>query len=159
VVNLARIIVATLLLAVAALAFAPNYYVVVDGGVVYDEAHNYEDDHVVGELPYWTPVEAEPVGSPESARTYCYVKLADGRAGLTEWDNLGWALRAAGDDVPIFAEADEGEVKGRLARGDVVAFILVDGEVAIDYYGVTTAERLEGWVRKSDVEPLVPRSD
>ena len=148
-----------LLLAPAALAFAPDHYVVVDGAVVYDEAHNYEDDYIVETLPFWTPVEAEPVGTPESARTYCYVKLADGRAGLTEWDYLGWALRAARDDVPIFAEPNEGAVKGRLAKGDVVAFILIDGEVAIDYYGVTTAEGLEGWVRKSDVEPLVPRSD
>jgi hypothetical protein len=154
-----RFIIGVLLSASAALAFAPNYYVVVEGAVLYDQDHNYEDDYIIERLPFWTPVEAEPVGSPESARTYCYVKLADGRAGLTEWDYLGWALRAAGDDVPIFAEPDEGEIKGRIARGDVVAFILIDGEVALDYYGVTTAERLEGWVRKSDVEPLVPRSD
>ena len=151
------------LFASAALAFTPDHYVVVDGAVVYDEAHNYEDDFIVERLAYWTPVEAEPVGSPESARTYCFVKLADGRSGLTEWDNLGWALRAVKEDVPVIEYPVIGDIAetlvGHLEKAEVVAFILIDGQVALEYYGVTTAERLEGWVRKSDVEPLVPPSD
>jgi len=146
-------------LASAALAFAPNYYVVVDGAVVYDEAHNYEDDYIVETLPFWTPVEAEPVGSPESARTYCYVKLADGRAGLTEWDYLGRALQAARDGVLVYAEPGGGAVKARLANAELVAFILIDGRTDPDHFGVTTAGRTEGWVRKSDVVALAPSSD
>lgn len=148
------------LCASAALAFAPDHYVVVDGAVVYDEDHNYEDDYIIERLAYWTPVEAEAVGTPMSARTYCLVTLADGRRGLTEWDNLGWALRAIKDDVPVYEYPVVGDmvgtVVGTVAKGEVVAFILIDGQVAVEYYGITTADRLEGWVRKSDVEPLVP---
>ena len=158
-----RIIITVVVSVSAALAFAPDHYVVVDGAVLYDEAHNYEDDYIIERLPYWTPVEAEAVGSPESARTYCFVKLADGRSGLTEWDNLGWALRAVKDDVPVLERPVIGDmaetVVGHLEKGDVVAYILIDSPVSLEYHGITTAEGLEGWVRKSDVEPLVPRSD
>ena len=143
----------------AALAFTTTHLVVVESAVVYDEAHNYEDDHVVAELPYWTPVEAEPVGTPQSARTYCFVKLADGRAGLTEWDYLGWALQAARDGVLVYAEPGEGAVKARLANAELVAFILIDGRTDPDHYGVTTAKGTKGWVRKDDVVPLAPPSD
>jgi hypothetical protein len=143
------------LFASMALAFAPNFYVVVDGAVVYDEDHNYEDNYVIERLPYWTPVEADWVGSPGD-RTYCRVKLADGRSGLTEWTNLGWALRATKDDVPVFEYPVIGDmvetVVGTLEKGEVVAF----RGGAIEYEGVMTADRLEGWVRKSDLEPLVP---
>jgi len=152
-----------ILFASAALAFAPDHYVVVDGAVVYDEDHNYEDDYIIERLPYWTPVVAEAVGTPISARTYCLVTLEDGRRGLTEWDHLGWALRTVKEDGPVFEYPVIGDIAetivGHLEKGEVVAFILIDGQVAPEYYGVTTAERLEGWVRKSDVEPLVPPSD
>ncbi len=151
------------LFASAALAFTPTHLAVVSEAVVYDEAHNYEDDYIVARLPYWTPVVAEAVGTPISARTYCLVTLEDGRRGLTEWDNLGWALSAVKADVPVFEYPVIGDITetvvGHLEKGEVVAFILIDGQVALEYYGVTTAERLEGWVRKSDVEPLVPPSD
>jgi len=154
-----RFAIVALLSASAALAFTPTHFVVAEGAVLYDEDHNYEDDYIIARLPYWTPVEAEPVGSPESARTYCFVKLADGRSGLTEWDYLGRALRAVTDDVPIFAKPDEGTVKGRLAKGEVVGFVLIGGETAPEHFGVATAEGIEGWVRKGDVEPLAPTSD
>jgi hypothetical protein len=144
------------LCAAAALAFAPDHYVVVDGAVIYDEDHNYEDDYIVARLAYWTPVEAESVGTPISARTYCLVTLADGRHGLTEWDNLGWALRAVKDDVPVYEYPVIGDmvgtIVGTLEKGEVVAF----RNGAIEYEGIITADRLEGWVNKADIEPLVP---
>lgn len=148
-----------LLSASAALAFTTTHLVVVESAVVYDEAHNYEDDYVVAALPYWTPVEAEPVGSPESARTYCFVKLADGRAGLTEWDYLGRALQAVKDGVLVYAEPGEGAVKARLSKSELVAFVLIDGRTDPDHFGVTTAGGTEGWVRKSDVAALAPSSE
>jgi hypothetical protein len=152
-----------LLLAPAALAFAPGHYVVVDEAVVYDENHNYEDDYIVARLPYWTPVVAEPVGPPESARTYCLVTTEDGRRGLTEWDTLGWALEAVRDDVPIYetppTDGSAGTVAGTLEKGEVVAYALISSPVFIDYHGVMTASRLKGYVYKDDVEPLVPPKD
>jgi hypothetical protein len=151
-----RGIIIFLLAASAALAFTPDHIVIVDGAVVYDEEHNYEDDHIIARLPYWTPVVAEYVGTPASARTYCLVTLEDGRYGLTEWDNVGWALRAVRDDVAVYEGAvindDGGAVVDTLAKGEVVAF----RTGAIECEGIITAERLEGWVRKSDIEPLVP---
>jgi len=152
-----------LLLAPAALAFTPDHLVIVDGAVVYDEDHNYEDDYIIERLPYWTPVEAEAVGTPLSARTYCLVKLADGRSGLTEWDHLGWALRAVRDDVPVYERPPTGDtagtVAGTLKKGEVVAYALIDSPVFIDYHGIMTAGRLEGWVHTDDLEPLVPPKD
>jgi hypothetical protein len=140
----------------AALAFTPDHIVVVDGAVVYDEDHNYESDYIIAHLAYWTPVVAEPVGTPESPRTYCLVTLEDGRRGLTEWDHVGWALKAVRDDVPVYERTvihdDGGAVVATLDKGEVVAF----RTGAIECEGIITAERLEGWVRKSDVEPVVP---
>jgi len=152
----ARFVIVGLLAASAALAFTPDHLVVVDGAAVYDEDHNYEDDYIIERLPYWTPVEAEAVGTPISARTYCLVTLADGRRGLTEWDHVGWALRAVRDDVPVYdypVIGDmEGTVVGHLEKGEVVAF----RSGAIEFEGIITADGLEGWVNKADIEPLVP---
>jgi hypothetical protein len=151
-----KILIALTLVASAALAFAPTHLVVVDGAVLYDEDHNYEDDYIIARLPYWTPVVAEEVGTPESARTYCLVTLADGRRGVTEWDYLGRALKVIVDqtalaDVPGHVPADA----TRLTKGDVVAFAPAD--VTAERPGfieVVSADGLRGWVPEGDVAPL-----
>ncbi|MGD8719659.1 MAG: hypothetical protein PVH29_12670 [Candidatus Zixiibacteriota bacterium] len=158
-----KLLLCALLLAPAALAFAPDHIVVVDDAVVYDEDHNYEDDYVIARLPYWTPVVAESVGTPMSARTYCLVTTEDGRRGLTEWDTLGWALKAVRDDVPIYSQppTDDtaGTVVGRLAKGELVAYAVISSPVFIDYHGVMTASRLKGFVHTDDLEPVAPPKD
>ena len=65
-------------------------------------------------------------------------------------------MRAVKDDVPVYdypVIGDmEGTVVGTLEKGEVVAF----RGGAIEFEGIITADRLEGWVRKSDIELLVP---
>jgi hypothetical protein len=149
-----RFIIGVLLSASAALAFAPDHYVVVDGAVLYDEDHNYEDDYIIARLPYWTPVEAEPVGSPESARTYCFVKLADGRSGLTEWDYLGRRLVVVVDDIPLSGVPKDvpAEIR-RLTKGESLA-LAPPGETPgkPGFVKVVDGDGLVGWVPEDAVE-------
>jgi hypothetical protein len=148
-----KILLGILLLASAALAFAPNYYVVVDGAVVYDVDHNYEDDYIIQRLPYWTPVEAEEIGSPESPRTYCLVKLADGRSGVTEWDYLGRALVVVADDVPLTGPPKDVPVEiRRLKKGEFLALApLDDTPERPGFVKVVDGDGLEGWVPEDAV--------
>ncbi len=153
-----KTLICLLLLASAALAFAPDHYVVVSEAIVYDEAHNYEDDYIIERLAFWTPVEAEPVGSPESARTYCFVKLADGRRGLAEWDYFGRAYDVAAEEtilvgVPAVARTE----RARLKRGEVVAETgppATDDAGNVTWRQVTTAEGQRGWLSAPALAPL-----
>jgi hypothetical protein len=153
-----RIFTALTLVVPAALAFTPTHLVVVSEAVVYDEAHNYEDDFIITRLPYWTEVEAEWVGSPESARTYCLVTTADGQQGLAEWDYFGRAYVVAADEtimvgVPAAARTERARLKG----GDVVAEIgppATDDAGNVTWRQVTTAEGQQGWVSAPALAPL-----
>ncbi len=144
--------------ATAALAFTPTHLVVVSEAVVYDEAHNYEEDFIIARLPYWTEVEAEWVGSPESARTYCLVTTADGQQGLAEWDYFGRAYAVAADEtimvgVPAAARTERARLKG----GDVVAEIgppATDDAGNVTWRQVTTEEGQQGWVSAPALSPL-----
>jgi hypothetical protein len=147
-----------LIVASAALAFAPTHLVVVSEAIVYDEAHNYEDDYIVARLSYWTEVRAEWYGSPESARTYCLVTTADGQQGLAEWDYFGRAYAVAADEtilvgVPAVARTE----RARLGRGDVVAETgppATDDAGNVTWRQVTTAEGQQGWVSAPALAPL-----
>ncbi len=142
----------------AALAFAPTHLVVVSEAVVYDEAHNYEQDYIVARLPYWTEVRAEWYGPPESARTYCLVTTADGQQGLAEWDYFGRAYAVAADEtilvgVPAAAQTE----RARLGRGDVVAETgppATDDAGNVTWRQVTTEEGQQGWVSAPALAPL-----
>lgn len=146
------------LVASAAVAFTPTHLVVVDDAVVYDEAHNYEEDFIIARLPYWTEVEAEWYGSPESARTYCLVTLADGQQGLAEWDYFGRAYAVAADEtilvgVPAAARTE----RARLKRGVVVAETgppATDDAGNVTWRQVTTEEGQQGWVSAPALAPL-----
>ncbi|MEE9456683.1 MAG: hypothetical protein V3W11_06005 [bacterium] len=149
----------TLLLASsAALAFTPTHLVIVEGAVLYDEDHNYEDYYIIERLPYWTPVVAEEVGSPLSPRTYCLVTLADGRRGLAEWDYLGRAYDVAAEEtilvgVPAVARTE----RARLKRGEVVAETgppATDDAGNVTWRQVTTAEGQRGWLSAPALAPL-----
>jgi hypothetical protein len=153
-----RIFTALTLFATAALAFAPTHLVVVSEAIVYDEAHNYEEDFIIARLPYWAEVEAEWYGPPESARTYCLVTTAEEQQGLAEWDYFGRAYAVAADEtilvgVPAVAHTE----RARLGRGDVVA---ETGPPATDEAGdvtwrqVTTEEGQQGWVSAPALAPL-----
>jgi hypothetical protein len=142
----------------AALAFAPTHLVVVSEAVVYDEDHNYEDEYIIERLPYWTPVVAEEVGSPESARTYCLVTLADGRRGLAEWDYFGRAYAVAAEEtilvgVPAVARTE----RARLKRGEVVAETgppATDDAGNVTWRQVTTEDGQRGWLSAPALAPL-----
>lgn len=146
------------LFASAAFAFAPTHFVVVSEAIIYDEAHNYEDDFLIARLPYWTEVEAEWYGSPESARTYCLVTLADGQQGLAEWDYFGRAYAVAADEtllvgVPAAAHTE----RARLKRGEVVAETgppATDDAGNVTWRQVTTEEGQQGWVSAPALAPL-----
>lgn len=150
-----------LLSASAALAFTPTHFVVVDGAVLYDEDHNYEDDYILERLPYWTPVVAEEVGPPDSPRTYCLAALADGRRGLTEWDYLGRALTVVADgvtlaDVPAGVPADV----TRMKKGDALAYApTVEAGSRPGFVEVVNADGLRGWVPEDAVAPLPQEGD
>jgi hypothetical protein len=146
------------LFASAAIAFTPTHLVVVSEAIVYDEDHNYEDDFIIARLPYWTPVEAEWYGSPESARTYCLVTLADGQQGLAEWDYFGRAYAVAADEtilvgVPAAAHTE----RARLGRGEVVAETgppATDDAGNVTWRQVTTEEGQQGWISATALAPL-----
>ncbi len=141
-----------------ALAFTPTHLVVVEGAVVYAEAPNYEDDYILERLPYWTPVVAEEVGSPLSARTYCLVTLEDARQGLAEWDYFGRAYDVAAEEtilvgVPAVARTE----RARLKRGEVVAETgppATDDAGNVTWRQVTTAEGQRGWLSAPALAPL-----
>jgi hypothetical protein len=150
-----------LLSASAALAFTPTHRVIADGAVLYDEDHNYDDNYIIERLPYWTPVVAEEVGPPDSPRTYCLATLADGRRGLTEWDNLGRALEVIVDEVtlagvPAGVPPEAAEMK----RGDQLAFAPPSpkGERP-GFVEVVNADGLRGWVPEDAVAPTPEEGD
>jgi hypothetical protein len=144
------------LAASAAFAFAPTHFVVVDGAVLYDEDHNYEEEYILARVPYWTPVEAEPVGPLESPRTYCLVTLADGRHGLTEWDYLGRRLEVVAEEAALTAvAADVPADATRLRKGDLVAYApAAEAASWAGFVEVLTAARLRGWVPEDALAPL-----
>jgi hypothetical protein len=143
------------LAASAALAFTPTHFVVVDGAVLYDEDHNYEEEYIVARLPYWTAVQAEPVGSPESPRTYGLVTLADGRRGLTEWDYLGGRLEVVAEEAVLTGvAADVPDDVARVVKGEEVA--LAPAAAAgrrPGFVEVLTADGLRGWVPEEALAP------
>ena len=149
----------TLLLAItttavgAAVAFEATHVVVTDDATVYDELHPYEDAYVIASPPYWTLAHCETVGTPQSYRTYCYVTLPDGVAGLAEWEYFGKLVvaRAAltlatgpGGDQPA-AAVPAGELLARVGEENTPA-----GETWLE---VVTADRRRGWVRAADAGP------
>ncbi len=142
----------------AALAFTPTHLVIVDGAVLYDEDHNYEDDYILERLAYWTLVVAEEVGSPLSPRTYCLVTLEDARQGLAEWDYFGRAYDVSAEEtilvgVPAVAQTE----RARLTRGEVVAETgppATDDAGNVTWRQVTTAEGQRGWLSAPALAPL-----
>jgi hypothetical protein len=145
----------------AALAFAPTHRVIVDGAVLYDEDHNYEDDYIIERLPYWTPVVAEEIGTPESPRTYCLATLADGRRGLTEWNYLGRALKVVVEEVVLYgAPADVPAELARMKRGDDLAFAPPPATAERPgFVEVVNVDGLRGWVPEDAVAPLPQEGD
>ncbi|HUV85965.1 MAG TPA: hypothetical protein VMX79_02510 [bacterium] len=150
-----KIFTALTLVASTALAFAPTHLVVVEGAVLYDEDHNYGDDYIVERLPYWTPVVAEPVGTPESPRTYCLVTLEDGRRGLTEWDYLGRALTVVAEETTLAGvPADVPADVTRLKKGAVLAFApTAEAGSRPGFIEVLNEDGLRGWVPEDAVAP------
>jgi hypothetical protein len=133
----------------AALAFTPTHLVVVEGAVVYDEEHNYDDDHVIARLTYWTPVEVAPIGWPTKPKPYCRVTLIDGSAGLTDCENLapGYEVVAEEAVLRLWAGSDEAELT-RVYKGDrladAMAGFFVRGK--LDWFEVKTETGIEGWI-------------
>ncbi len=148
--------------AAAAFAFAPTHVVVAEEAVVYDEAHNYDEEYVVARPARWTPVAAEAVGPPQSPRTYCLVTLADGRRGLTEWDNVARAFVVVADEtslvgVPAAAKTEVAILK----KGDIVAQAgppATDEAGSVSWCQVVAEGGEAGWVDAQALKPLAPQA-
>ena len=148
--------------AAAAFAFTPSHLVVAEEAVIYDEDHNYDDDYIIERLPYWTPVAAEAVGSRQSPRTYCLVTLADGRRGLTEWDNVGRAFVIVAEEALLVGVPAVAKTKvAALKKGEIVAETgppATDADRNPTWFQVVTEEGDAGWVSAQALGPLAPQA-
>ena len=134
------------LAAAAAAAFTATYVVVTDDAVIYDQAHQYDDDYVVARPPYWTPATCETVGTPQSPRTYCLVTLEDGRRGLAEWDYFG-RLLVVRDGATLATGPGGDKAAATVAAGEEVARVgeetTPQGELWLE---LVTRDGRRGWL-------------
>lgn len=132
----------------SACAFTTTDVVIVEGAPLYEANRCGDEGALVVYLSYWQPVKAEPVGTPESPRTYAHVTLKDGREGEVEWNDLGRIWVVTKDDAPVYASPDEGSrVLARLNQGDWVAEVRVaHPELRGLWREVLTPGGVRGWI-------------
>ncbi len=148
--------------AAAALAFTPTHLVIVDSTPLYEKGHQFDEEHILNYLGYWTKLVAS-TRNPVLWRNepywqgYYVVTLESGAEGLVNGLDAGGALVAVIDNAPVYPDEFSNEIIDTLDKNEMVAFPNLTSDVFTDRAHIRTKEKLDACVDSYALEPTYVR--